>query len=353
MNKFDIEEFKRVNKLTNKDIADYLGVSSPYISMVATGQTFLSNDKISKLSEHPTWDTSIVPKLMSQSSPLVNFLLENKISRKQIAEYLGVSVPFISQIIKGQRGLPNEKLQRLLDHPTWDTAPLLNIARAEQPTYEHPLNLPPTAKPINLPVATEDDVIEAEIVEIPIVPTAVVRQPDTQLSKWVDKCAGDAERLRFGEILANATIAREVKELDMAPDLKVGQYICLELLPHDTPIKNGKIYFIDHSQLGGFFRKLYDRGDNILCRARNRSYEDFTIDKAHIYDLYRIVGVFSTDVIEDPRDEQIDHFMEQTNHLLEQHDAHNANIEKLIDNTHRLVEQQGVLISAIVNKKEK
>lgn len=211
-----------------------------------------------------------------------------------------------------------------------------------------------TEENINLPVATaEDDVIDAEIVEIPIVPTAVVRQPDTQLSKWVDKCAGDAERLRFGEILANATIAREVKELDMAPDLKVGQYICLELLPHDTPIKNGKIYFIDHSQLGGFFRKLYDRGDNILCRARNRSYEDFTIDKAHIYDLYRIVGVFSTDVIEDPRDEQIDHFMEQTNHLLEQHDAHNANIEKLIDNTHRLVEQQGVLISVIVNKKEK
>lgn len=283
------------------------------------------------------------------------FIKVNGLMQKSVAEYLEVSPTFMSQIVKGERPIPTDKFQKLLNHPTWDTAPLLNAAREEKPTYEHPLNLPPISKPINLPVATEPDgdVIEAEVVELPIVPTAVVRQPDTQLSKWVDKCAGDAERLRFSEILANATIAREVKELDMAPDLKVGQYICLELLPHDTPIKNGKIYFIDHSQLGGFFRKLYDRGDNILCRARNRSYEDFTIDKAHIYDLYRIVGVFSTDVIEDPRDEQIDHFMEQTNHLLEQHDAHNANIEKLIDNTHRLVEQQGVLISAIVNKKEK
>jgi hypothetical protein len=283
------------------------------------------------------------------------FIKVNGLMQKSVAEYLEVSPTFMSQIVKGERPIPTDKFQKLLNHPTWDTAPLLNAAREEKPTYEHPLNLPPMPKPISLPVATEPDgdVIEAEVVELPIVPTAVVRQPDTQLSKWVDKCAGDAERLRFSEILANATIAREVKELDMAPDLKVGQYICLELLPHDTPIKNGKIYFIDHSQLGGFFRKLYDRGDNILCRARNRSYEDFTIDKAHIYDLYRIVGVFSTDVIEDPRDEQIDHFMEQTNHLLEQHDAHNANIEKLIDNTHRLVEQQGVLISAIVNKKEK
>lgn len=277
------------------------------------------------------------------------------VKNKDIAEYLEVSEGYVSKVISGQTQLSEEKFRKLIGHPTWNVGPLLGRAQEETPQYQHPLNLPPMPKPINLPVATEPDgeVIDAEVVELPIVPTAIVRQPDTQLSKWVDKCAGDAERLRFSEILANATIAREVKELDMAPDLKVGQYICLELLPHDTPIKNGKIYFIDHSQLGGFFRKLYDRGDNILCRARNRSYEDFTIDKAHIYDLYRIVGVFSTDVIEDPRDEQIDHFMEQTNHLLEQHDAHNANIEKLIDNTHRLVEQQGVLISAIVDKKDK
>lgn len=277
------------------------------------------------------------------------------VKNKDIAEYLEVSEGYVSKVISGQTQLSEEKFRKLIGHPTWNVGPLLGRAQDANITYEHPFNLPPTPKPINLPVATEPDseVIDAEVVELPIVPTSVVRQPDTQLSKWVDKCAGDAERLRFSEILANATIAREVKELDMAPDLKVGQYICLELLPHDTPIKNGKIYFIDHSQLGGFFRKLYDRGDNILCRARNRSYEDFTIDKAHIYDLYRIVGVFSTDVIEDPRDEQIDHFMEQTNHLLEQHDAHNANIEKLIDNTHKLVEQQGVLISAIVDKKDK
>lgn len=289
----------------------------------------------------------------------------NGITNLNIAEFLGVSEAYVSMVTSGKTRFSEERFAMLLDHPTWDTAPLLARAKEETPQCTNRLNLSPipmegslpdNAPSVNVPAwlpTHEDDVIEAEIVELPIVPTAVVRQPDTQLSKWVDKCAGDAERLRFSEILAKATIAREVKELDMAPDLKVGQYICLELLPHDTPIKNGKIYFIDHSQLGGFFRKLYDRGDNILCRARNRSYEDFTIDKAHIYDLYRIVGVFSTDVIEDPRDEQIDHFMEQTNHLIEQHDAHNANIEKLIDNTHRLVEQQGVLISAIVNKKEK
>ena len=239
-------------------------------------------------------------------------------------------------------------MAKLIDHPLWETYPLLNRTQETTPTYEHPFNLAPTQQPtLPLPVAesnTPDDIEEVEAVEIPIVPTAVVRQPDTRLSKWVTKYAGDAECLRFGEILANATIAREVKEPDMSPALKIGQYICLELLPHDTPIKNGRIYFIDHSQLGGFFRKLYDRGEQILCKAYNPTYEDFVIEKAHIYDLYRIVGVFSTDVIEDVRDEQIDHFMEQTNHLIRQHDAHNANTAKLI-------EQQGALIELLKERK--
>ena len=272
----------------------------------------------------------------------------NGITNLNIAEYLGVSEAYVSMVTSGKTRFSEERLAKLIDHPLWETYPLLNRTQETTPTYEHPFNLAPTQQPtLPLPVAesnTPDDIEEVEAVEIPIVPTAVVRQPDTRLSKWVTKYAGDAECLRFGEILANATIAREVKEPDMSPALKIGQYICLELLPHDTPIKNGRIYFIDHSQLGGFFRKLYDRGEQILCKAYNPTYEDFVIEKAHIYDLYRIVGVFSTDVIEDVRDEQIDHFMEQTNHLIRQHDAHNANTAKLI-------EQQGALIELLKERK--
>ena len=269
----------------------------------------------------------------------------NIITNLNIAEYLGVSEAYVSMVTSGKTQFSEERLAKLLDHPTWDTSPLLNRAKSDTPTYEHPYNLAPTQKPAFVPTAepAEDDIEDVEAVELPIVPTAVVRQPDIKLSKWVDKFADDAERLRFGEILQNATLAREVKEPDMAPALKIGQYICLELLPHDTPIKNGKIYFIDHNKLGGFFRRLYEQEGNIVCRADNPLYEEFFIEKEHIYDLYRIVGVFSTDVIEDPRDEQIDRFMAQTDHLLQQHDAHNANTAKLI-------EQQGVLIEMLKNK---
>ena len=168
MKYFDIEGFKKVNNLVNKDIADFLGVSPSYVSMVATGQTSLSDDKLSKLSKHPFWDVTLVPKPDVYTSPFLNFLVQNSISRKQIAEFMGVSVPFVSQIVKGQRTIPADKLQKILSHPIWDTSYLLNVARRDAPDYEHPFNLAPTPQPtLPIPMAepkVEDDVEEAEVI---------------------------------------------------------------------------------------------------------------------------------------------------------------------------------------------
>ena len=44
--------------------------------------------------------------------------------------------------------MPTDKLRKLLEHPTWDTSPLLNSAKSDTPTYPHPFNLPPTEKAI-------------------------------------------------------------------------------------------------------------------------------------------------------------------------------------------------------------
>lgn len=279
----------------------------------------------------------------------------NGITNLDIAKYLGVSEVFVSMVTSGKTKFSQERFAKLLDHPLWETSPLLNTAREENPSYPHPCNLAPTHKPTNLPTLTAPDtstddaeVIEAEVVELPIVPTAVVRSPETRLSKWLDKYSDEVERLRLSEIINGATMVREVKEKDMCPTLKVGQYIYLELMPKDTPIKNGRVYFVDHSKLGGFFRRLYDRGEQIEGRADNRAYEPNFYNKADIYDIYQVVGVFSTDIIDDmetiSKDKQIAYLTEQNAH-------HEVNTQKLIDQTNKLVAQQTKLIEALVEKK--
>ena len=54
------------------------------------------------------------------------FRMTNELSQKEVAEYLEVSIAFISSIERGQAKLPLEKLARLLDNDRdWETSCLL------------------------------------------------------------------------------------------------------------------------------------------------------------------------------------------------------------------------------------
>lgn len=271
------------------------------------------------------------------------FIKLNFLKKIEVAEYLGVSPSYISKVLNGEPISP-DKLRKLLEHPSWDTSMLLR----EEQSCTGDTQSPDTTSAI----ATADgEVIEAEVVERPIVPTAVVRQPEVRLSKWIDKYSDEVERLRLSEIIRTASMVREVKDRDMAPSLKVGQYIYLELMPRDMPIKNGRIYFVDHKKVEGFFRRLYDRGDSIECRADKPAIEPNTYSKEDIFDIYKVVGVFSTDIIDDEeglaKDLQIASLTEQLNRLMAQQDTHIKNTTEALAGTNKVIEQQGILIDLL------
>lgn len=57
------------------------------------------------------------------------FRVMNDLSQKEVAEYLEVSIAFISAVERGQAKLPAEKLIRLLENDReWETSPLLEEA---------------------------------------------------------------------------------------------------------------------------------------------------------------------------------------------------------------------------------
>ena len=65
------------------------------------------------------------------------FINVNKLSQKKVSEYLGVSTAFINQIMKGKCDLPDEQLQKLKDsdwdtsmfEPTYNTGVVINSGR--------------------------------------------------------------------------------------------------------------------------------------------------------------------------------------------------------------------------------
>lgn len=77
---------------------------------------------------------------------LKRFMFEQNIKQKELAEYLGVSKGYISLVISGQRQLSDENLSKLINNPFgWDTSILLGASKEDvsenqpqNPTEEKP-----------------------------------------------------------------------------------------------------------------------------------------------------------------------------------------------------------------------
>lgn len=50
------------------------------------------------------------------------FILKNKLKKTEIAQYLGVSNAFITQLTQGHRSVPNEKIALIKANTQWDTS---------------------------------------------------------------------------------------------------------------------------------------------------------------------------------------------------------------------------------------
>ncbi len=60
MYKFDIKEFRRANKMTQQELADYLGIGQAYVSNMENGRDKVPDKYIRKILDDPNVDSSMV-----------------------------------------------------------------------------------------------------------------------------------------------------------------------------------------------------------------------------------------------------------------------------------------------------
>ena len=61
-----------------------------------------------------------------ENTALKAFRKRNRLSQTDLAAYLGIGQPFLSQIEGGTRALPTEHLEKILANTEWDTSMLVN-----------------------------------------------------------------------------------------------------------------------------------------------------------------------------------------------------------------------------------
>ena len=102
MGKIDIKAFRKANRLSQKDLADFLGVGQGFISQIESGDRPMPMNLLDKILEHEGWDTTAIVPERPVESELVISLKETIKAQRETIEYQKE----IISMLKEEKGIP-------------------------------------------------------------------------------------------------------------------------------------------------------------------------------------------------------------------------------------------------------
>ena len=87
MSKIDIKAFRKANRLSQKMLAEYLGVGQGFISQIEAGERPLPMNLLDKILANPEWDISMIIPERESESELISALKETIQSQRETIDY--------------------------------------------------------------------------------------------------------------------------------------------------------------------------------------------------------------------------------------------------------------------------
>ena len=260
---------------------------------------------------------------MAKLIELEEFIYINKLQKKDLAEYLGVSSSMITQYLSGQRPLPAKKIEQILEHPTWNKAPFLaDKNRAEEVANSE---------------VVEDDT--AQPMAIPMVTDVVLSQRGLDIKHYIEKNGSELQSIDPYTLFEGAEFIVEMFKDSMAPDIMAGDKVILQFLPKDAKLQSGALYFVNSKTYADVVRDVYFDGDTAILKARNKRYGDIVLDKSEIIRVANVLGIYRNT------------FSSSYAQLDELRERKEAQMDKMLDMMKTQSEQQDKLIDFITKTK--
>lgn len=284
----ELKQFRDLNNLKQGELANYLNVTSSFISRVENGFNSLPKDKLTLLIENNQgWDVTPLLEIDSMTSALKLFREANNLRQSELSEYLGVSSTFISLVEKGKSKLSRGKFTLLLNNDKgWDTSYLLN---KDMELFTDNDTIRGEKSPIEEDIITDTEEVSEGF---PVIPVALVDRPNTNIWEEVKRDVDQFDRLNIQHLVSECDLAYRVISDVMSPDITIGDILFLKKISR-SQILNGECYFVDTMYYGVLVRYLFQEDGNIKCMAPNRPQQELIIPLNEIYGIYAIRGKFS------------------------------------------------------------
>lgn len=218
------------------------------------------------------------------------FITVNKLKKKDIALYLGVSNAFVTQLTQGLRGLPNDKFDSIKANESWDTSMLTDEGEIMKDAPDVSLdNKTQTGKVIPL--------YDAEAAA------------GVHYGMNMEAISRPIGMIEIGSILKDSESALRVYGNSMTPNYPAGCIVGLR--PHtDSFIEPGYVYVVETNE-NRYLKRLYNNSDKsaLRCLSDNHMlhdsgpmegelyYPEFEIPLTEVSRLFRVVGVIKRNIL--------------------------------------------------------
>lgn len=223
-----------------------------------------------------------------------------------LSKELGVSQPYISQLINGKKEVGKKVANKLSEKFGLSQYWLLtgegemlrdqsttNIASNN--TYGDNAsgynNITITNARTRTREEDEGDKYK-EIVFRPVVTKQLATQSDTDVYSVIKE--NKTLKLQYIPAIPPYTsidFYYTIRQDAMLPEYKLGEVLALEHMKSNSDIVQGAAMVVDTSDFGFLFRRIYDRGDYYECRRINENsvFENQNVPKSKVIRLYRVI----------------------------------------------------------------
>lgn len=217
------------------------------------------------------------------------FRRKNKITQAELADYLKIGQPFVSQMETGGRPVPVEYISKLLANKDWDTSML--TGEGEMLKSEQPKKIDDIAGHGKLIPFYDAEAAAGNNYEMDMMPSQPVGM------------------IEIGSVLRDSESAIRVYGNSMVPNYPAGCVIGLKLHT-DSFIEPGRVYVVE-TRDNRYLKRLYYTKDkkSFHCLSDNTMkyedgprkgelyYQDFEIPIDEVVRLHRVVGVIKRNIL--------------------------------------------------------
>lgn len=268
---------------------------------------------------------------MEEMTDFQCFIKTNKLKQKQVADYLGTSPQYISQVKNGTSALSDDKYE-LLAKSGWDVSmlkfpPYIKVPAATMNPHVDTTPIPDQhqalaqamnaghfviteAESINMkeiPVEIVEEIREevreeireeviAEIEKaesVPYVPSRIANNIQVgDIQEYLEKRGDELERIKPGDLVGNPDSAERIRKTSMSPTFIPGDVVFVQFLDNIKNITDGQIYYFKMATRPTMIRRVKIEGNQLRLIADNPNFGDIITSFDEIVNVADITGMF-------------------------------------------------------------